>query len=505
MIGYVETKGYKVNRLPYLEVEKNKISGNLAHSEWLGVDWQTDAVETKSIIEKDGYTDWLIVDNYALDRHWEEQMRSIAKKIMVIDDLADRPHDCDLILDQNLYEDINNRYNKLVPASCKKLLGPKYALLRKEFIEARKNLRERDGKVKNILIFFGGVDPTNETLKALEAIQMLNRPDIAIEVVVGAANPNKDKIRDICSTLPNAHYHCQVDSMANLMAKADLAIGAGGSTMWERCYLGLPSIIVAIADNQVEIAKTVAAEGAIRNLGLSNVVNVGSLLKAVSDIIENPTVLKDMGSIALDLVNKDESNAIVTEILETNFVCLEEFRLRPITEGDLKKVLEWRNSQRVRANMYTDHIITVEEHRAWFAGLKEREDVIYLVFESKDRPLGMVYFTEIDKKKDNAIFGFYLGETNLPRGTGAIMGILGLRYAFRELGLRKLCSETFAFNQPAVNFLKRLGFSEEGSFKRHMKNDNYEDIFSFVIFRKTWKGNEPCLIESTLSHIKGRS
>lgn len=185
---------------------------------------------------------------------------------------------------------------------------------------------------------------------------------------------------------------------------------------------------------------------------------------------------------------------------------LEEFKLRPIIEGDLRKVLEWRNSLRIRANMYTDHIISVEEHRAWLEGLKEREDVVYLVFELKDQPVGMVYFTEIDNKKDNAIFGFYLGETDLPRGTGTIMGILGLGYAFRELGLRKLCSETFAFNQSAVNFLKRLGFSKEGRFKKHvLKNGKYEDVFSFAILRENWEDNEPNLIESTLSCVEGNS
>ena len=185
---------------------------------------------------------------------------------------------------------------------------------------------------------------------------------------------------------------------------------------------------------------------------------------------------------------------------------LEEFKLRPIIEGDLRKVLEWRNSLRIRANMFTDHIISVEEHQAWFEGLKEREDVVYLLFQLKERPVGMVYFTEIENKKDNAIFGFYLGDTNLPRGTGTFMGILGLGYAFRELGLRKLCSETFSFNQPAINFLKRLGFSKEGRFERHvLKNGKCEDVFSFSIFRATWENNEPNLIQSTLSCLDGNS
>jgi len=154
--------------------------GNLKHAAWLGADWQTDARQVEEIIKDfNTHPDWLVVDHYALDERWERYLRSYVKKIMVIDDLADRPHDCDLLLDQNFYENLESRYDGLAPSGCKKLLGPKYALLRPEFREERKNLRKRDGYVKRIMIFFGGSDPTNETTKALEAVRMLNRPDIA--------------------------------------------------------------------------------------------------------------------------------------------------------------------------------------------------------------------------------------------------------------------------------------------------------------------------------------
>ena len=142
---------------------------------------------------------------------------------MVIDDIADRPHDCDILLDQNLYQAMETRYDNLVPTACKKLIGPRYALLRSEFAVARENLRQRDGHVKRIVVFFGGVDPTNETAKALEAVRMLDRPNIAVDVVVGGANPNKRAIKSLCLKIPNVSFHCQVNNMAELMAAADLA------------------------------------------------------------------------------------------------------------------------------------------------------------------------------------------------------------------------------------------------------------------------------------------
>ncbi|HDL08410.1 MAG TPA: UDP-2,4-diacetamido-2,4,6-trideoxy-beta-L-altropyranose hydrolase [Desulfobacteraceae bacterium] len=191
LCGYIEEKHYIVHRLPVSNEQEHNIEGNLKHAVWLGADWQTDARQVEEIIKGvDTPPDWLVVDHYAIDERWEGHLRPYCKKIMAIDDLADRPHDCDLLLDQNFYENLESRYDGLVPAWCKKLLGPKYALLRPEFREARKNLRKRDGHVKRIMIFFGGSDPSNETAKALEAVRMLNRPDIAVDVVVGAFNQN---------------------------------------------------------------------------------------------------------------------------------------------------------------------------------------------------------------------------------------------------------------------------------------------------------------------------
>src|SRR5690606_26558309 len=132
---------------------------------------------------------------YSIDIQWELKLRTYVNRIMVIDDLANRRHDCDLLLDQNLYENMEQRYMGLVPETCKLLLGPRYALLRPEFREARKKLRPRDGTVRRILIFFGGTDPTNETLKAIEAVRLLNCSDIEVDVVVGAKNPHRDLIK----------------------------------------------------------------------------------------------------------------------------------------------------------------------------------------------------------------------------------------------------------------------------------------------------------------------
>ena len=304
LCDYIEKKGYIVHRLPVSNEREHNIEGNLKHAAWLGADWQTDARQVEEIIKDFGTPlDWLVVDHYALDERWERYLRRYVKKIMVIDDLADRPHDCDLLLDQNFYENMESRYDVLAPSRCKKLLGPKYALLRPEFREARKNLRKHDGRIRRIMIFFGGSDPTNETAKALEAVRMLNRSDIAVDVVVGSANPNKDKTNKLCASITNVTYHCQVSNMAKLMADADLFIGGGGSTTWERCCLGLPSLIMAVASNQDAIAVGCDQAGIGIHINKSKDISPHQIQIEIEKMLLNQTILIDMEKKSANMVD----------------------------------------------------------------------------------------------------------------------------------------------------------------------------------------------------------
>lgn len=264
------------------------------HPHWSGIDWKIDAKNAFEVLAGMPKLSWLIVDHYALDTRWEQQMRPFTDNIMIIDDLADRPHDCDLLLDQNHYEGMERRYDGLVPDHCEKLLGPRYALLRPEFASARETLRHRDGRVRRIFVFFGGSDLSDETAKALEAIRLLNRTEIAVDVVVGASNPQGDRIREICQGMPNTDFHLQVENMAELMAAADLAIGAGGTTTWERCCLGLPSIVLVLADNQREVAEAMSAAGAIRNVGWHADVTSTGLAEVLRMALASPDDLNAM-------------------------------------------------------------------------------------------------------------------------------------------------------------------------------------------------------------------
>ncbi|MEL7633408.1 MULTISPECIES: UDP-2,4-diacetamido-2,4,6-trideoxy-beta-L-altropyranose hydrolase [Sporomusa] len=263
----IEKNGYRLLLLPSA-ASTEELTG---YEQWLTVRQAVDADQTRQLLQGLA-VEYLIIDSYAIDETWENIVRPYVDEIMVIDDLANRKHNCDILLDQNYYCEGEYRYTGLVPPHCKLLLGPQYALLREEFYEARKKMRTRDGTIKNILVFFGGSDLTNETMKALQAMEALQRTDIQVNVVVGASNKNKESIKAYCLQHDNMHYFCQVSNMAELMNEADLAIGAGGTATWERCFLKLPALVITIAENQVEIAKNCKRRGVIEYLGQNEMV-----------------------------------------------------------------------------------------------------------------------------------------------------------------------------------------------------------------------------------------
>ncbi len=261
--------------------------------------------------------DWLVVDHYDLSSDWEKAMRlGGARRILVIDDLANRPHDCDVLLDQNDFVQKPQRYRGAVPADCQLLLGPKYALLRPEFVQVHAHALNRSFEdVRRVLVFFGGSDPTGETLKALEAVRLLKRPDLAVDVVVGASNPRSMEIQRYCNSIPGAGVVSQVSDMAKRMLAADLAIGAGGTTTWERFSAGLPSVVIAVADNQLQISRALAEAGYQLFLGQSSRLTPVGVHQALSDLMRRPDLRKALSYKARALVDGQGAKRVMDVLL----------------------------------------------------------------------------------------------------------------------------------------------------------------------------------------------
>lgn len=303
LASLLKTAGHNVALLPDLSSVLNVDQGQvLAHACWLPHGWEMDAELCLSVLPEGLTVDWLVVDHYALDARWQNIMRKVALRVFVIDDLADREHDCDILLDQNLYADMGLRYIGKVPSHCKLLLGPGYALLRNEFRQLRKQVRPRTGPVKRVLVFFGGVDADNCTGRAIAALASIGLEGIQVDVVIGAQHPHREEIELACARHQFAFY-VQTNRMADLMAAADLAVGAGGTATWERCCLGLPALTVSIADNQTNIAKSIDLFGAGQYVGSQHSASVSVVRQALQVLLQDNQKVASLSNMAYSLVD----------------------------------------------------------------------------------------------------------------------------------------------------------------------------------------------------------
>ncbi|MBZ0159608.1 MAG: UDP-2,4-diacetamido-2,4,6-trideoxy-beta-L-altropyranose hydrolase [bacterium] len=361
------------------------------HAHWLGASWKQDAEETgQAIGQVFGTTDWLIVDHYALDARWEAALRRHAKRLMVIDDLADRSHDCDLLLDQNLFSNADTRYAGKVPAHCGLMLGPHYALLQPEYAELRDRIPPRDGPIRRILVYFGGADVGNLTGMAIEAFLALGRSDIDLDVVVNVSSPYAKSIRQQTAGHANIHLHSDLPTLAPLMVRADFAIGAGGATTWERCCLGLPSLVITLADNQRPIAAELARQGMIRWLGHVGEVNESNLGHVLGELLKEG-LQEAWSQNCRQLVDGQGTSRVCSLLTLSPNTPLQ---ARPARLDDEALILQWANDPLVRQNAFSTEVINAATHRTWFR--KRLRDVdhcrLYVVETPDGFPIGQVRF-----------------------------------------------------------------------------------------------------------------
>ena len=383
-------RGFSVIRLPTHRQEP-PVEKSPTHTAWNGTSWQEDAEQTIAAINSmNERPDCLIVDHYSLDWRWESAVRTTVNRIMVIDDLADRVHECDLLLDQNLVEQMRTRYAEKVPAECVALLGPKFALLQPVYAELHDHTPPRKGAIKRILIFFGGVDANDLTGRALSAFIGLKRPDIKVDVVITSHNPYTEKIRRQVSEHDNIYLHSDLPTLAPLMAAADLAIGAGGSTSWERLCLGLPSLVVTLADNQRAIADKLNQLGLIYLLGHWDTVDENILTQALNGLLQNE--LDEEWSLrCLEEVDGRGGDRVCTVLTISANTPLQ---IRSASLQDEDILLIWANDPETRNNAFHQEMIDVETHRIWFRNrLCDLDGCRFYIAETTDGiALGQVRF-----------------------------------------------------------------------------------------------------------------
>jgi len=343
-IQWLERQGFACLSLPFTEIELPAAASASQHlsistpipalktaqegdRQWLGASEAEDALAVVQALQQAALQpDLLVIDHYGLSSQFESTLRSHCRNILVIDDLANRQHDCDFLLDQNLLPNAALRYQGLLPASCRQFIGPTYALLRSEFVTGAATAmvqsvgmhRDFSAAPHQLLVFFGGSDVDNLTTLAITALQQLQNLQWLADIVIGSANPHLSLLQQLCEGDPRLTLHVQTPGMAMLMAKAQLMVGGGGSTHWERCAMALPALVVSLAPNQQPTSVYLAELGACVYLGSSAELSSSRLCVEIAQLLAQPEKLQLMAKAASKLVEPEGGcQRLLSELAKT--------------------------------------------------------------------------------------------------------------------------------------------------------------------------------------------
>lgn len=327
----------------------------------MGASLEQDAADTLAVLGEEK-PQWLVIDHYGLGVDWEKMLRPHVDSIAVVDDLANREHDCDLLVDQNYTRGLTARYSGLIPLEAQCLCGPRYALLRPEYAEARSLIGPRRGPLSRIFVFYGGTDVHKETARAL---RVLSRPEfrhLAVDVVVGANHPARGELLEQAQQHPGIEVHGPRDHLVDLMIEADLALGGGGATTWERCALSLPSIVTAVADNQMAFNRTLGEDGAVHFLGHWSQVSDDDLAAALAEYAQQPERLRAMGQIAWRINDGLGRLRIAEKLIPTDPAHL---TLRPAWRAEKSLYFDPSTDSASRASANNPEPIPSAMHNPW--------------------------------------------------------------------------------------------------------------------------------------------
>jgi UDP-2,4-diacetamido-2,4,6-trideoxy-beta-L-altropyranose hydrolase len=423
--------------------------------------WQAEIAELQSVLSSESKSeqpfDWIIVDHYGLDHHWQTAARQWAKQIAVIDDLANRQHAADLLLDQNLTATAQ-AYGPLIDARCQPLLGPRFALLRDEF--RREPIPIKD-QPRRVLVNFGGFDAAGETWKAMQA--MTSFTELEVDFVAGVDNPAWVRMQAMAASRPNWRLHSYVSGFARLMAQADLFVGAGGGTSWERACLGLPTICIAVAANQQRNAERLASAGAHVYLGASEQVTIEQLRQAIGFLLGNYGLRQSLAERSRQLVDGLGAQRVAVALSGGAL------QLRPATIDDARLLFEGRNAPSVRRWAVQSEEIRWESHQAWLVASLGNPQRLLLIASAADGPVGVLRY---DRDQARAEVSIHLFEGRSGLGWGRALLARGEAFvAALWPDLSIITAQVLADNQASLNLFRRAGYQQNTcEFRRALKD-----------------------------------
>lgn len=420
---------------------------------------QADAEQCAAAVEKFNVRPtWVVVDGYGFDSRWHETIAATGARVLCIDDLANRPLACDVLLDQNPFEGSESRYDALVLPRCRRLLGPHFALLSSDYTENRGDPDRHRRHGKRVLVSFGGADPTHATAAAVAALSRLPDAELEIDVVLDPLSRQYADVNAMARTDRRIRLHDPQPSLAPLLARARLAIGGAGCTAWERLCMGVPSIVVPIADNQRPIARALDRARlayVIDAVGLRFTAEVMEAASAALRADDCQTVARGM-----EICDGLGARRVAAVLVATRAMPL---RLRHVATADRALILRWANDPDTRRASLSQAVITPADHAAWFARRvpSNAACAFYMATTINGLPLGNVRFErqgDIEDHDQGWTLSFTVAPEFRGHGLGGRIVELAVRTFVEERHARLIVAAVRHENAPSSRLLRDLGF-----------------------------------------------
>lgn len=396
-----------------------------------------------------GPVEWLVVDHYGLGQPWEARLRAGAERVLVMDDLAEQRHDCDVLVDP-MYPGEAGRYTDLVPPSAALLLGPRYAQMDADY--ARQGHAARIPVVADrLLVFFGGSDLPDLTGRTLRAISGSSLRSLPAEIVVGQANPHASALAGLAARRPGTTIHGPQPSLAALMSTCTVSAGAGGVTLWERMCMGLVGVVVSLADNQAPSCHALDGAGYITYLGTSNDVTEAHLSAGIRAVLDEPELARSRAERGQALVDGLGARRVAEVMRPTPAAQL---TLRAATATDRGLFFGWANDLGVRKQSFSPDPIPWPDHRAWFANHLADPRSLMFVMEATGLPVGQARF---DLDESGAVLDYSVDEAFRGRGWGPALLSLACAQVRAETPL-PIRATAQRDNIASISALQRAGF-----------------------------------------------
>lgn len=404
-----------------------------------------DAAETARLAQERG-ADWIVADGYHFGADFQQTIKSAGSRLLLVDDYGHAGHySADYILNQNLYA-TPQFYARREPHT-RLLLGSRYTLLRQQFNEWRGWKREFPRQARKVLVTLGGSDPDNVTGKVVEALAQI--PGLEVKVLIGGSNPHRDRLKsDTRHPTPDTRFIVDAPNMPELMAWADVAVAAGGTTSWELAFMGLPSLVLVLADNQRAVADALDAAHMARKTTLASVASDLAALLADADVRE-PMSRRGREAVDGDGVSR------VTACLR-----VAELALRRVRREDSQLIWEWANDPDARAASFSTGAIPWETHLKWFASqLESPACFFYIAADGRQKPVGQIRY---DVAGDEAIVSVSLAKEARGQGYGAALIVRGSQQCFADSPVKLIRAYTKPDNEASAQAFQKAAFADAG-------------------------------------------